>query len=133
MHSLDRIEDVALRATERGETEKGKLGLQLTDIMTAERKIVGKISGTPAMGFMKGQGRLSNEASSSSMSAQSKASSAESCSSRCLSKIRMEGAHQSLCESGSCHDLDRWAVVQRHFPVPWHFRKGLLQLPGSAS
>ena len=35
---------------------KGKLGLQLTDIMPAQRKIVGEISRTAAMRFMNGQG-----------------------------------------------------------------------------
>ncbi len=34
---------------------KGKLGLQLTDIMPAQRKIVGEISRTAAMRFMQGQ------------------------------------------------------------------------------
>ena len=56
MHGLDRVENVTLRAAERGETEKGKLRLQFTDIMATQRKIVGKILGTPAMRFMKGQG-----------------------------------------------------------------------------
>jgi hypothetical protein len=56
VHGLDGIEDVALRAAERGETKNGELRLQLPDIMTAQRKIVGKIPGAAAVGFMKSQG-----------------------------------------------------------------------------
>jgi hypothetical protein len=55
VYGLHRIEDVTLRAAERGEAEKCKLGLQLTDVVTAKCKIVRQISGTPAMRFMKGQ------------------------------------------------------------------------------
>lgn len=49
-------------------------------------------------------GRLRREASSSSISVQSKASSVESCSSKRLSRLRMKGKNQSGYGSVSGHD-----------------------------
>ena len=52
VYGLHRTEDVTLGTAERGKTEKSKLGLELTDIMPAQGKIVGKIPGAAAMRFM---------------------------------------------------------------------------------
>jgi hypothetical protein len=58
VHSLSRIEDMTLCPAKRGKTENRELGLQLTDILTAQRKIVGKISGAAAMRLVQGQWAL---------------------------------------------------------------------------
>jgi hypothetical protein len=58
MNSLNGVEDVAFGAAKGRETEEGKVGLELADVVTAQGKIVGKISGTAAMGVMKGQRAL---------------------------------------------------------------------------
>ena len=58
VHGLHRGQDVTFRAPERRETEQGKLRLQLTDIVPAQREIMGEISRTAAMRFMNGQSAL---------------------------------------------------------------------------
>lgn len=53
MHGLKSIEDVTLRAPERGEAQTCEMRLQLADIVPAERQVVSEISGAGAIRFMK--------------------------------------------------------------------------------
>ena len=55
MHGLHRGQDMTFRAAQRREAEQRKLRLQLTDVMPAQREIVGEISRTAAMRVMHGQ------------------------------------------------------------------------------
>ena len=58
MHGLKSIEDVALRAPERGEAQTRETRLQLADIAPAERQVVSEISGAGAIRFVKSERAL---------------------------------------------------------------------------
>jgi hypothetical protein len=52
MNSLDRIEHMAFRPAQRRKTQQRKLGLEFTDVVPTQGKIVSKVSGAAAMCFM---------------------------------------------------------------------------------
>ncbi len=58
VYGLNRVENVAFGAAERGEAQPRKLRLQFANIVPAERQVVSQVSGAGAIGFVKRKGTL---------------------------------------------------------------------------